>query len=323
MASGITLIIPLYNSAPYLGKVFESVLKQDYPLFEVVFVNDGSTDATGFLVEEFCKKDPYKYRLFAHEKNRGLNPARLTGLQQARYDLIVSADGDDYFDSDYLSSMANNLGDADIVCAPIITESPEGKLLSILNEPTSEREAWDTDTALVKLLRNIEIGNFFGNKLYRRSLLDGVDFSYRYPFEDYTISHIIFSRAKEIVKISKPSYHYVRRSGSLSSPNPNSYRSCIDAMLIRKQWFEERFPECRVYLNPIYDSMFDRFIQLLALDYVPTKDPLYALFKGFYRNEKKKRRMNRYIRRNMSFYLLSPRLYWIVRKYLNQRREVN
>ncbi len=322
MVPGISLIIPLYNSAPYLDKVFESILKQDYPVFEVIFVNDGSTDETESLVMGFCKEDPNKYRLFSHE-NRGLNPARYTGLQQARYELIASADGDDYFDADYLSSMISQLGDADIVCAPIITEDSEGNVLSILNQSKAETEVWDTETALIKLLRNFEVGNFFGNKIYRKNLLDGVDFSYRHPFEDYTISHVIFSKASKVIKIAKPTYHYVKRNGSLSTPSLSSYRSCIDAMLIRKEWFEERYPARREYLDLIYDSLFDRFIQLLALGHVSRKDPLYELFRSFYRSEKKNRCMNLYIRRNMAFYLFSPKIYWLGRKFLNRRRGEN
>ena len=319
MSPGISLIIPLYNSSPFLEKLFQSILQQDYPYFEVIFIDDGSIDATREITSSFCKKCPSRYRLYS-QNNRGLNPARKTGIDLARYDLLAFSDGDDYFNSDYLSAMASQLGDADIVCAPIIAETVQEKAFSILNRSEGRVESWDTNTAITKLLQNFEVSNFLPGKLYRKTLFKGVDFSFHDPFEDYTVSHIIFSKAKKILKIPKPSYHYVKRPGSLSAPNPASYRACITAMLIRKKWFENNFPSRKDYSELIYDSLFDRFIQLLSLEYVSRRDHLYHLVKKYYYIEGKNRRMNRYIRRNVTLYLFSPRLYWLARKSVNKLR---
>jgi glycosyltransferase involved in cell wall biosynthesis len=94
MPSKVSVIIPAYNNAEYLGETIQSVLDQTYPHFEVIVVNDASPDHTPDVVKQF---DDPRIRYIVHEENRGLSAARNTGIRAAKGELIALLDGDDLF----------------------------------------------------------------------------------------------------------------------------------------------------------------------------------------------------------------------------------
>ncbi len=89
-----TFVIPTYNGAGYLAETIESVRKQSVKDWELIVIDDGSTDTTGLLLEWYQKKDP-RIRVGRHKRNRGTVVARNTGNRKARSDLILVIDHDD------------------------------------------------------------------------------------------------------------------------------------------------------------------------------------------------------------------------------------
>src|SRR5690242_10687505 len=92
-APGVSVIIPAYNYARFLPQAIESALQQDYPEFEVLVVDDGSTDNTAEIAAVYSRAD--KRVRYLHQKNAGLPAARNTGIQHARFDFIGFLDADD------------------------------------------------------------------------------------------------------------------------------------------------------------------------------------------------------------------------------------
>lgn len=90
----VSVIIPAYNNAEFLGETIQSVLQQTYPNFEIMLVNDASPDHVNEVVQQFA--DP-RLRYIVHEKNRGLSAARNTGIRASKGDIIALLDGDDLF----------------------------------------------------------------------------------------------------------------------------------------------------------------------------------------------------------------------------------
>lgn len=80
----LSIIIPVYNTEKFLGDCIESILKQKFEKFELILVDDGSTDRSGIICDEYTKKDS-RIRVI-HSKNQGLSAARNLGLSMARYD---------------------------------------------------------------------------------------------------------------------------------------------------------------------------------------------------------------------------------------------
>lgn len=96
-----SVVVPVYNAQEYLGKCIESVLKQTYPNYEIILLNNGSSDASGTICDAYHSKDPDRIRVI-HSENLGALIARATGIQHASGDVIVFLDADDRFRCDAL-----------------------------------------------------------------------------------------------------------------------------------------------------------------------------------------------------------------------------
>lgn len=111
-----TVIIPVYNVAAYLSKCINSVLKQDFKQYEVILIDDGSTDESGKICDEFAKQD--NRIVVIHQKNKGLSAARNMGIENANGEYILFLDSDDYWhDSSALNIIYSrlNVSNADIL----------------------------------------------------------------------------------------------------------------------------------------------------------------------------------------------------------------
>lgn len=110
----ISVIIPVYNVEPYLRKCLDSVICQTYRNLDIIVVDDGSTDDSGQICDEYQNMDD-RIRVF-HKKNEGLSSARNLGLQYVKGEYIGFVDSDDFIDEDMYESMLHEMKeDVDIV----------------------------------------------------------------------------------------------------------------------------------------------------------------------------------------------------------------
>lgn len=100
-----SIVVPVYNVAPYLSACLDSLLAQTYTDFEVLLVNDGSTDISGVLCDGYAARDP-RFTVI-HQQNGGLSRARNSGIDRARGDILLFLDSDDYYrEPTFLASLA-------------------------------------------------------------------------------------------------------------------------------------------------------------------------------------------------------------------------
>ena len=109
-----SIIIPIYNVAPYLRQCLDSVLKQDLSGCEVICVNDGSTDNSFLILEEYKKQYP-QINLISQE-NKGLSATRNAGIRAATGDYILFLDSDDWLEKDAIRILQDNIGGEDMLC---------------------------------------------------------------------------------------------------------------------------------------------------------------------------------------------------------------
>ena len=95
--------MPIYNTAAYLSRCIESLVNQTYSDLQIILIDDGSTDSSGKIADEWQTKDP-RIEVY-HQTNKGQSAARNVGLQHARGEYIAFVDSDDYIDSNYFSTM--------------------------------------------------------------------------------------------------------------------------------------------------------------------------------------------------------------------------
>ncbi|MFB4033578.1 glycosyltransferase family 2 protein, partial [Streptococcus pneumoniae] len=113
----ISVIVPVYNVEEYLKQCLDSILEQTFSNYEVILVNDGSTDSSGLICQEYAEKDT-RIRYFEKE-NGGLSDARNYGIEQAQGEYLTFVDSDDLLDASHLTILYDALvnNDADISIA--------------------------------------------------------------------------------------------------------------------------------------------------------------------------------------------------------------
>ena len=121
-----SIVIPIYNVGDYLIACLDSVVSQTYNIIEIILVDDGSTDSSPAICDQYAERD---HRICViHKKNGGLVNARKSGAEIATGDYVCCVDGDDYISVDYIEKMAEVIYEtsADIVCCGLIRESKNG-----------------------------------------------------------------------------------------------------------------------------------------------------------------------------------------------------
>lgn len=108
-----SIIIPVYNAEKTIDRCIQSVLKQDFSDFEIIVINDGSTDNSGMLCEQYAKK--YNNVFIKHKKNMGLSAARNDGMKYAKGKYIIFLDSDDYWQPNILNGLAKEAVNCDLV----------------------------------------------------------------------------------------------------------------------------------------------------------------------------------------------------------------
>ena len=126
----ISIVLPIYNVEKYLNRCMNSVVNQTYPNLEIIMVDDGSTDSSGILCEQWKEKDDRI--VVVHKKNEGLGLARNTGIEYARGEYIFFFDSDDYIELNTVESLycAAKENHSDIVTFGFRTMDSDGKIVS-------------------------------------------------------------------------------------------------------------------------------------------------------------------------------------------------
>lgn len=212
----ISVIIAVYNIENYIAKCIESVMNQTYRDLEIILVNDGSTDYSGQICEEYAQKDN-RIRVI-HKKNGGLGAARNTGLKWAHGEFIAFVDGDDWIENTMYEEMINLAVEkaADLVVCRYrciykehVTDNSTDSVI-VFEEPLS---------MLIKGLEEDEkvlIQHAAWNKLYHRKLLGEERFPEGKWYEDVVFSAKILSRVHKGIYLDHALYNYVcEREGSI------------------------------------------------------------------------------------------------------------
>lgn len=212
----LSVVVPVYNTAEYIPHCIDSILSQTMSDFELILVNDGSTDSSAEVVDAYKEKDP---RIIAiHKENGGLSDARNTGMRIAQGTYIQFIDGDDYIEPTMFEKCIQKLEEtqADIVMFDIYQYYMSTGEKEIIKNPFSSQQTYsleDTPT----LLTNTK--NCAWNKMYRLSLFqdNGIEYPYGYYYEDLGTTYRLIARAKKIAFLNEPLYDYLQdRPGNIT-----------------------------------------------------------------------------------------------------------
>lgn len=218
----LSIIVPVYNVEPYLACCLDSILAQTFADFEVLLIDDGSTDASGTICDDYAKKDS-RIRCF-HKENGGLVSARQYGFSPAQGEYVTFVDSDDWIDPSMYQAMcgAAKETEADTVCCNYTAVTPEKKIeRRDFCKPGSYNKQMLEEQIYPQMLFS---GSFFHygvspslcNKLFRRTLLE--KHIYNVPLsvklgEDALVSYICLLDSNVVYFIDE-SYYFYRSNGS-------------------------------------------------------------------------------------------------------------
>lgn len=216
----ITVVVTAYNIEKHIGKCLKSVNDQTYRNFEVIVVNDGSTDKTGIIVEAFCQgKSSFRY---IRQENAGVSVARNVGIDNASGDYIMFVDGDDYLDDVAVQEYVSAMGEGtDILCSCCHAFSDKLRFDDHFFDQSYHMDSMKEKEKLFLQLLNgsygkpqkkggTAVGVPWG-KLYRTSFLK--EYSIRFDstlrrMEDNIFNMYAFYHARNVIYYDKPFYNY-------------------------------------------------------------------------------------------------------------------
>lgn len=205
----ISIVVPVYNVENYLIPCIDSILKQTYPYFELLLINDGSTDHSGEICDNIIECDE-RIKVF-HKNNGGLSDARNYGMNYARGEYITFVDSDDTISPQFLELLISKAKEknADIVqcCFSIHKEA--------LDSGTKAEYMYNGEEGLRQFLLRGKVYVAAWAKLYKRELFKNVTFPYGRINEDHCTTYKVVYRSKRMLCLNYVLYWHRMREGSI------------------------------------------------------------------------------------------------------------
>ncbi|WP_318521005.1 glycosyltransferase family 2 protein [Photobacterium leiognathi] len=215
----ISVIIPVYNTSKYLQRCLNSLINQSLYDVEFIIVNDGSTDNSLSIINDFLEKD--ERIIVINQKNSGLSSARNSGLKVSKGDYILHIDSDDWVEADYLKDMYNKAVEKklDIVVSDFIWDWDDG-VNKYKKDLTINDDDVITGGQYLKRFLSFDVSPVVWNKLFKAEIYhsNGI----RHPEnislgEDLATTPLLVNKANRIGKVNKAYVHYIQNYDSISN----------------------------------------------------------------------------------------------------------
>ena len=254
----ISVIIPVYQVAPYIKRCIESVINQTYQNLEIILVDDGSTDGSGELCDRYAKRDN---RIKAvHQENKGLSEARNRGLDIAEGDYLGFIDSDDWVDLKFIEAMYEaavsynceivQCGHIEVVADEEYESDTIGKAVIYSKEEYSKAAytllGWKCSVAW--------------NKLYKKQLFSGIRYPVGKLHEDEFTTYKVIWNARKIAVLNTRLYFYRQRKDSIMGRAYSARRlDAREAYKERAEFYKSR--NCDVLSEMVYRELlsWDRY----------------------------------------------------------------
>ena len=205
----VSIIVPVYNVKNYLAACLDSLVSQHYTDYEIIAVNDGSTDGSLAIIESYQTKYPDLITIVSKE-NGGLSDARNVGILQSQSPYLCFVDSDDTVDPKYVSLLVETIEkeDSDIAVCDMEYVYDDGRTLFSSGGDFTVTSANEWPELLT-------VNNSACNKLFKRSLFDDTRFIKGIWYEDLATIPVLMVKAKRVVKVNRVLYHYLQRTSSI------------------------------------------------------------------------------------------------------------
>lgn len=278
MSTEISVIIPVYNVEKYLSFCLDSVLLQDFDNYEIVVVNDGSTDSCGEILKEYAEN--YDKIHLVTQENKGLGGARNTGIDNSQGEYLLFIDSDDSMKPHTLSRLYKDATEnqVDIVWFGMDYVCENGTVISTSRANENGYRIVTQEECPLLYVND----SYAWNKLYKRELF--IDNNIRFPerawYEDLKTLPKLVLHANKILLSDKVLYNYLQRADSIMHvPNADRNIEMIDAVsdvlnYYKKQNVFDKYYEALEYMTVLH-------VLVLATLRVAAVNPKHKLLKKF------------------------------------------
>ena len=281
----VSVVVPVYNVEPYLHECVASVVEQTYTNIEIILVDDGSTDSSGTLCDEFALSDS-RICVF-HKKNGGLSDARNYGILRSHGSLISFIDSDDYVSSNYIMHLYQALvrGKTDIATTSICIFR-EGEPPKEHKRDTAEFHVYDACEALEDMLymRHLEPNAF--PKIYKKELFDTIQYPVGKLYEDIATTTKLIDKAGKIAYLGENDYYYRIRPNSIQTASFNPKKlDLLDQLNVVKSIVQTKYPSAiNAYYSKEQSALFNLYMNISPDDTKEMLEIASGLWNGIKKN---------------------------------------
>lgn len=253
----LSIVVPIYNVKRYLPALVDSILNQTYRDFELLLVDDGSTDSSGQIIDDYAIAD--KRVKAIHKKNGGCFSARNFGIDLAKGDLIAIIDSDDVLDLDMFEILIHNLdiSGADVSCCAYVKEYEEDIKNNTGHKKIPERIDYIGMTEIYESITSNDnsIEGQVWNKVWKKEIISGIKFRGDIAIvDDAFFTWTAMHNAKRVCYVNLPMYHYrIIQTSIMRTPNVDKSMSAIHG-------YEMMMEDAKRISQKVYDN--------LAVEYV-------------------------------------------------------
>lgn len=239
----ISVIVPVYNVEKYVRKCLNSIFEQTFGDYEVIIVNDGSTDSSMTIVNQVVNEK--KNVSIINKLNEGLPQARRTGVANASGEYIVFVDSDDWIEPGMLEIMYEKMkqSNADIVCCGVILEDNKGKTIYV--QGSAKEQSGTCKDALYGVHSRTTVYPYMWNKMFKKKIIKEHYFpAGHFVGEDYCTLIPILENIDKFVMLSDVLYHYVQHGENMTKAGyGESYKLAYENYKDKCEYLIQKYPE--------------------------------------------------------------------------------
>ena len=260
----ISVIVPVYNVEDYLDQCLESIVSQTYPHLEILVVDDGSTDGSGTLCDQWAERDQ-RIRVI-HQKNGGLSAARNTALDAMSGELVLMVDSDDVLHPDGVSILlqAIQAHHADVAIGSFVVFHDKDVNWDPITSDANTAKHYDSQAALKAIYYQDKLTNSSCWRLFKASLFDDVRYPVGLYYEDLAIVYPLYKKCSLVVGIDDKVYGYRQRNDSILGRFSLKRADVLD---ICEQLERQVQAEDVELLPPVRSRLLSAYFNILLLSY--------------------------------------------------------
>ena len=293
----VSIIVPAYNCEAYLERCLDSIAAQNYPNFEVVAVDDGSTDSTGAIIDRRMGNDS---RLtVVHTANQGASLARKTGLEKCRGSFVAFVDADDYVSACYISELMALIREYDCGIAACGVQKIPATEAAVFHSEYDSRYILGFDQLMPRFFK-YEFWGYVG-KIYSKDLFSLVEIPKATLSEDYNVMCQLFLNERRMAYTPSRNYVYEMHPGSLS--NTRLGRRAFEEWDNVKAVYDRMRYLAPEYADYAFSNVVETAVKLLSQQHNDTDKEFKEQFK----------QIKTFLRQNIAKVLTCTPLLWKVR----------